>query len=79
MKNKDNITFDLEVLTACILQAIMSAPFGILLVLLIMFIGKFETFSVSQIIGVLIVSRALENIWIFFTVPTMRRIDEDNK
>ena len=79
MKNKDNMPFDLEVLVACALQAIMSAPFGILVVLLIMFIGKFETFSISQIIGVLIVSRILENIWIFFTVPAMRQIDEDNK
>lgn len=77
MKNKDNITFDLEVLIACTLQAILSAPFGILIVLLIMFIGKFETFSVSQIIGVLIVSRVLENIWIFFTVPVTRQIDGD--
>lgn len=77
MKNKDNITFDLEVLIACTLQAILSAPFGILIVLLIMFIGKFETFSVSQIIGVLIVSRVLENIWIFFTVPATRQIDGD--
>lgn len=79
MKNEYNMPFDLSVLVACALQAMMSVPFGILIVLLIMFIGKFETFSVSQVIGILIVSRILENIWIFFTVPAMRQIDEDNK